>query len=87
MALQRVIGAAVDDELRELRREKAPQAADALELADLLGDSPLQRSVPLLHFGGKRLDRSPGRRGGQEGVSSNGMGGWDGIRVSIHMGG
>ena len=57
MALQRIIGTAFDDELRELRREKAPQAADALELADLLGDSPLQRSVPILDFGGKCLDR------------------------------
>src|SRR5206468_6411809 len=57
MTLQRIIGAAVDDEIRELRREEAPQSAEPLELADLLGDSPFQRSIPLSHLGSQRFDR------------------------------
>ena len=57
MAFERVLGAAADDQLRELGREEAPQSADALELRDLLGNTPLQRSVPFLHFGGERFYR------------------------------
>src|SRR5690242_4172877 len=55
MTLQRVVSAAVDDEFGELWRKEPPQASYALELADLFGDAPFERGVPLLDFGGKRL--------------------------------
>ena len=57
MALERIVGATADDQLRELGREEASQPADALELRHLLGNALLQRSVPFLHFGGERFYR------------------------------
>ena len=36
-----------DDQVGDLRRQEAPQAADPLDLVDLLGDAPFERGVPL----------------------------------------
>ena len=47
VALQRIVGAAGDDQLGELRREEALQPADPLELAHAVGDALLERSVEL----------------------------------------
>ena len=47
MALERVLGAAGDDQLGELRREEALQPADLLELADAVRDALLERAVQL----------------------------------------
>ena len=48
VALQRILGAAADDQLGQLRREEAPQAADALELARPARRraAPARRSTP-----------------------------------------
>ena len=47
VGLQGIVGAARHDELGELRREEALEAAELLELAHLLLDAPLERPVPL----------------------------------------
>src|SRR5262245_51124826 len=47
MGLQGIVGAAGHDELGELRREKALETAQLLELGDLLGDTTLERLIPL----------------------------------------
>ena len=57
MALQRIVGAAADDQLGQLRREEAAQPPDPLELGDLRRHALLERGVPLLDFVGQRLDR------------------------------
>ena len=47
MALERIVGAAGDDQLGELRREEALQPARPFELADALRDALLERAVEL----------------------------------------
>ena len=47
VALQRIVGAAGDDQLGELGREEALQPAHVLELADAVGDALLERPVEL----------------------------------------
>ena len=47
VALERVLGAAGDDQLGELRREEALQPADLLELRDAVLDALLERAVQL----------------------------------------
>ena len=47
VGLERIVGAAGHDELGELGREEALEAAELLELADLLLDAALERPVPL----------------------------------------
>ena len=47
VALQRIVGAAGDDQLGELRREEALQPAHLLELADAVVDALLERAVEL----------------------------------------
>jgi hypothetical protein len=47
MALQRILGAAGDDQLGELRREEALQPADPLELAHAVGHALLEAPVQL----------------------------------------
>ena len=47
VALQRIVGAAGDDQLGELRREEALQPAHLLELANAVGDALLERAVQL----------------------------------------
>ena len=51
VALQRIVGAAGDDQLGELRREEALQPADPLELRDAVGDALLERAVQLGELG------------------------------------
>jgi hypothetical protein len=51
--LERVLGAAAEDRLSELRREEPAQLADALQLRDLLRDAPFERRVPLADFRGQ----------------------------------
>ena len=51
MALQRIGGAAGDDQLGELRREEALQAADLGQLVDAIGDALLERAVELGELG------------------------------------
>src|SRR5207253_7490088 len=47
VALEGVLGAALDDQLGELRREEALESAEALDLRHLLGDPLLEGLVPL----------------------------------------
>ena len=47
VALQRILGAAGDDEVGELRREEALQPADPLELRHAVGHALLERAVQL----------------------------------------
>ena len=47
VALQRILGAAGDDQLGELRREEALEPRQPLELGDLLAHALLQRRVPV----------------------------------------
>ena len=58
VALQRVLGAAGDDQLGELRREEALQPADPLELRDPLGDALLERAVQLRELAAWRSSSS-----------------------------
>jgi hypothetical protein len=45
-----------DDQVGDLRRQEAPQPADALDLVDLLGDAPFERGVPLRELARLVLD-------------------------------
>ena len=50
MALQRILRAAGNDQLRELRREEALEPPEPLQFRHLLCDALLQRAVPLLEL-------------------------------------
>ena len=52
---KQVLAAAVDDRLRELRREEALQPAQAIELRDLLLHPLLELPVPLAHLVAQRF--------------------------------
>ena len=47
VALERIIGAAGDDQLGELGREEALEAADARQLVDAFRDALLERAIEL----------------------------------------
>ena len=57
MALQERLVARAHHELGELRRQEAPEPADALQLIDLLGDTLLERPVPRGELGRLGDDR------------------------------
>ena len=58
VAFQRLQSRRRQDEIGDLRRKKSLEAASALDLDNLLGDSPFQRVVPLRKFSRLLFDAS-----------------------------